>query len=677
MAASKIGGLFVSLDLNFAKFTEGLDKSRTKATTFGVAVGTVMANIATSFASMAGQAAASLPRLVSADIDVADQLNKTAQKTGIAVESLSALKHAAELADLPFEALTVGVGRLSKQMAEVQRGGDVAERVFNTMGIAALDSTGKLRPIESVLGDVAERFKNMQDGAGKSALALQIFGKAGLEMIPFLNQGRAGLAAMTEEARKLGIVINTETAQRAERFNDNLQNLQAAVRGVGVQLASALLPQLEKLSTDILQFIEDGEGVKKVAESFTFLFREIVTGGVVAVGIMKQLLILSAGIIQAGESVAKASFFSLTFRPGKAAEELNKATATIRIALEEMKDNFDLSKEKVQGIWDDLAVRLSTPPKLGQPDFSETEKAVSAEVLRLQKILHIPVEFGPVTVTSKLNDLIEETLGNKPIAVSIPVSATLEPLKIDSFRAIDIWEKGIRDRLEKAQEEFDFAISIQDVMDTEFQKELFAGAEESANVSVPKIKTKMEEIGKAGEQIGQAISSGIEDAMRKWEGFGKLAIGILNDIAATILRNSVTAPLTKWLGDALKFVIPALPGGGSTFGLAEPAANGLGTASFGDFLSGFRADGGTVQSGGRFMVGERGPEIFVPKTAGTIIPNDAIGGGGTQTVIQYIIDARGASAGIGQEIRRALRDVEDRAVMRSLRTAQELKLRTA
>lgn len=119
---------------------------------------------------------------------------------------------------------------------------------------------------------------------------------------------------------------------------------------------------------------------------------------------------------------------------------------------------------------------------------------------------------------------------------------------------------------------------------------------------------EMDKLKDAGKEVGEAISSGIEQAIQKWEGFGKLAIGILDDIAATILRNSVTAPLTKWLGDAFGALLGGIGGG-----VAAPAAP---TPAVGSFSF---AKGGNVAAGMTALVGEAGsknqphPELFLQK----------------------------------------------------------------
>jgi hypothetical protein len=94
-------------------------------------------------------------------------------------------------------------------------------------------------------------------------------------------------------------------------------------------------------------------------------------------------------------------------------------------------------------------------------------------------------------------------------------------------------------------------------------------------------------------------------------------------------------------------------------------AGGAIGGGFGSFVGalGARASGGPVTAGGAYLVGERGPELFMPRSSGTIIPN----GGGGAVVVNYSIDARGADADRIMSIMPAmLRQTEDRTVARVL-----------
>ena len=118
------------------------------------------------------------------------------------------------------------------------------------------------------------------------------------------------------------------------------------------------------------------------------------------------------------------------------------------------------------------------------------------------------------------------------------------------------------------------------------------------------------------EKIGQSIASGVSDnltaAIQGTKTLGDAAKSILNDLSSTLIRLGVNTILGSFL-----------PGFGSLPNLLP------------------RARGGPVNKGGNFLVGEKGPELFVPRRSGTIIPNDKLGGGSTN--ISVNVDASGSA----------------------------------
>lgn len=227
MAGAIVGSLRVDLGLNSAAFTQGLNlaqgklKSFQKITTMGFAA----------LGVAAAGAAAAIGIGIKGALDHADALGKSAQKAGVAVESLSRLEYAAKLSDVSLESLTGGLQKLSKSMVDVA-GGKGPEAAFRALGIAVKDGLGNLRSGDAVFADLADRFSRMEDSALKTSLAVQIFGKSGAELIPLLNEGRDGLAAMAAESDRLGNTISTSTAKAAEKFNDTLTTIQASLQGV-------------------------------------------------------------------------------------------------------------------------------------------------------------------------------------------------------------------------------------------------------------------------------------------------------------------------------------------------------------------------------------------------------------------------------------------------------------
>jgi hypothetical protein len=236
-----------------ARLTEGTKK--------GAAAVTRMADEMESASSFAKSAllalgtaigAHSFASAIKSTADFEDELGKLSQKTGITVASLSALKYAGDLSDVSMESLRVGLGQLAKNMADAQIGTGEAQSAFAALGIQVAGARGQLKPTEQQLLEIADKFAGMADGAGKTALAMKIFGRSGADLIPLLNEGRSGIEAMRKEAEHLGIVIRDEASAAARDFNDNLTRLKSALEGVKIQAAGPVILALKDLTEQML-----------------------------------------------------------------------------------------------------------------------------------------------------------------------------------------------------------------------------------------------------------------------------------------------------------------------------------------------------------------------------------------------------------------------------------------
>lgn len=259
MAETSIGALAVRIGGDASGLIRELGKSKTALGKFGSAAASAAKSAATITGAVAA-AGAAIFAFTKRQAEMLDELAKTSQKVGVSVESLSALKHAASLSGASFETLTNGLRFLNKNMADMQAGTGEARQAFQGMGVQVVDSNGKLKGTEEMLLELADRFAGMQDGAGKTALAMRIFGKSGAELIPFLNEGRAGIEALRKEAERLGIVFSTQAAKDAELFNDNVKRLTRVVDGLAVQLAGPLVEALGKAAGAMLEAHREGEG---------------------------------------------------------------------------------------------------------------------------------------------------------------------------------------------------------------------------------------------------------------------------------------------------------------------------------------------------------------------------------------------------------------------------------
>jgi len=132
------------------------------------------------------------------------------------------------------------------------------------------------------------------------------------------------------------------------------------------------------------------------------------------------------------------------------------------------------------------------------------------------------------------------------------------------------------------------------------------------------------------EQI-RGIYQGISDT---------IADGVVNSLKAAIdgtksFAEVVTGVFTDLQNQLLQLIRNQIFFGNLTGTLTK------GSGLFGSLFAGFLANGGPAQAGRAYMVGERGPEMFIPRSSGTVIPNNQLGGGGANVVVN--VDASGSS----------------------------------
>lgn len=192
----------------------------------------------------AGGVALSFASSIKGAIDLADSLNKLSQRTGVATESLSQLQYAAKLADVSSESLTTALKKLNVSIAGGIAGDKEKLGVFQALGITLTDTAGKTKTADQVLLDIADTFAKSKDGAGKTAAAVALLGKAGDEMVPLLNGGKEGIIALMKEADKLGLTIGGDFAKQAEEFNDNLTRVEMGSKKLAISLAGDLVQGL-------------------------------------------------------------------------------------------------------------------------------------------------------------------------------------------------------------------------------------------------------------------------------------------------------------------------------------------------------------------------------------------------------------------------------------------------
>ena len=210
-------------------------------------------------------------------IDAADETFNLSQKVGIAAKDLGGLQ-------LAFKQAGIGSGGMQSALVKLSKNVVDGNAAFGAMGVQLKNTDGSLKGSKQVLSEVADVFQDMPDGIEKTALATQVFGKAGADLIPMLNGGAEGLAEMADMAERLGLVIDDKTAASADQFNDTVELLGMSLQGVGRQVAAEMLPTLTRLAGSLLDSATKGDALKKVAAILSTALRGLYT---VAVGIVE------------------------------------------------------------------------------------------------------------------------------------------------------------------------------------------------------------------------------------------------------------------------------------------------------------------------------------------------------------------------------------------------------
>jgi hypothetical protein len=120
---------------------------------------------------------------------------------------------------------------------------------FATLGVNIRGPKGELQNMGKLLPQVAEQFMDMKDGPEKTALALKLFGRNGMAMMPFLNKGAAGVKALMQESDKLGTTLSTKDLKAVKEATLNKRKMGEAIKGLQIAIGKNLLPVIQKMVT--------------------------------------------------------------------------------------------------------------------------------------------------------------------------------------------------------------------------------------------------------------------------------------------------------------------------------------------------------------------------------------------------------------------------------------------
>ncbi|MDO4856964.1 MAG: hypothetical protein Q4A17_03350 [Thermoguttaceae bacterium] len=212
---------------------------------------------------------APLAGAVNSFVQLGDTISKTSQRIGIGVDSLGGLKFAAEQCGADFQTLTDGIKAFQNTLGAANMGDERALNKLGKVGLNAKSFTGLDN--EEQLMKLADYIKNIGDKAEQTRVSIALFGDAGFKLLPFFQEGSAGIKKLIEEGKDIGAVMGEEATADAVALADAMNRMKTSAAGISKVLTGNLAPAL----STTLDYITSGA---KAVSYFVKEYTPFVTG---------------------------------------------------------------------------------------------------------------------------------------------------------------------------------------------------------------------------------------------------------------------------------------------------------------------------------------------------------------------------------------------------------------
>lgn len=249
------GDLVVNLVARINNFTRPMAQARGMLSSFRAGAASAVSGVTSAFGRLSGiggivasalgglSAGAALKSFA----DTGSALYDMSARTGASVEALSALSFAAGQTGTDMATVEAGIKKMDSAMFDAVNGNKAAASTFAQLGLDA--ATLIDLPLDQRMLAVAEAFDKIENPSKKGALAVDLLGKSGRDLIPMLKE----LGPLQERSAELGLGWSTEDAALADSVGDRLDEvaltLGRMVQIVGSELSPAFLSLTDSIGT--------------------------------------------------------------------------------------------------------------------------------------------------------------------------------------------------------------------------------------------------------------------------------------------------------------------------------------------------------------------------------------------------------------------------------------------
>jgi len=247
--------LFGSIFVNTDAADESMKKTEKGAESIATKLSSGIQTAAKWGTAIVASAAATTTAVVGLATDAAgtaDEIDKMSQKIGISNEAYQEWSYVMGQNGMDVEKLSVGMKTLVSQMDSAASGTASAQENFDKLGISIYDASNKLKDQETILNETMHALADMENGTEKSRLATELFGKAGIEMMPMLNQGSVAMDELTQRAHDLGLVMSDDAVSAGVTLGDTIDDIKQSFSMIATNLGSAVIPIIQQFADLII-----------------------------------------------------------------------------------------------------------------------------------------------------------------------------------------------------------------------------------------------------------------------------------------------------------------------------------------------------------------------------------------------------------------------------------------
>jgi hypothetical protein len=215
---------------------------------------------------------------VNSQVDAAIAMDNLAKTAGITTTQLQTWSSAAASVGIEGDKVTDAMSGLNEKLLDAATGGKDAAQFFDVLGVSVTDASGRVKSADAAMQDIATAFAGMADGATKSAIASELMGDAGAELIPILNQGGASLAAAAADAERLGMVLDQQTIVAMRQFKTDTAATSTIIDVAKSKILVGMMPALTAMSGGLKQVASDGTTFNAVGQTINFVLKGVAIG---------------------------------------------------------------------------------------------------------------------------------------------------------------------------------------------------------------------------------------------------------------------------------------------------------------------------------------------------------------------------------------------------------------